>query len=104
MPLSPPVISMSSSVKPVTFSSKVKVKVTSPLAVCPSRSLVIETVGGIMSGSPPPPPPPPVLVSTCWISCVAIVFPLLAPSCATSAATSTVIGVIDSSSAVTTRV
>ena len=94
---------MSSAMKPVTFSSKVNVNVTSLSAVSPARSLVIETVGSIVSGSPPPPPPPPVLVSTCWISCVAIVFPLLAPSCATSAATSTVIGVIDSSSAVTTR-
>ena len=60
-PLVPPVMSMSVASKSVTFSLKVKVKVTlrsETVMVWPARSLVIETVGGVVSPPPPPPPPP----------------------------------------------
>ena len=86
----PPVMSMSPSVKFSTFSSKVKVNVTSPEAVCPSRSLVIETVGSIVS-------------TNCTYS-VAATLPFPARSSAASAATFTLIEVSVLASGLTTRV
>ena len=66
-PLVPPVMLISVASKSVTFSLKVKVKVTlrsETVKVWPARSLVIETVGSTVSPPPPPPPSPSQLGTT----------------------------------------
>ena len=89
-PLLPAVTAMSPVAKKKTSSSKVKVKVTSPVVVCPSRSLVIETVGRI--------------VSTNCTNSVATTLPFPARSSAASAATFTLMEVSVLVSGVTSKV